>query len=221
MISINQIEKVQEIRNWDTNELTGYKVNDTIFVPIDNGNTMYRNIQEWVKKGNTITPAYTDKERLAYLKNQLYRQIQNIADTKTKEAKNYIAQMNMTQDQWERYQIKYQKAKEAVDSGDYSYFDAEASLVDGITAEDLAKAVINAYETAQSAFANFVQLIEVYRRKANKEVDGLQNVDEINLAKEYLEKAKAFDENTTEDDIKVLFDEFETALNDLRNSNTD
>ena len=46
----------------------GYVVNDTTFVPMDEDNSDYRKIQEWIDEGNTPSP-YTppkvnDKERI-------------------------------------------------------------------------------------------------------------------------------------------------------------
>ena len=52
---INKIEKTQSNL---TNEFNGYKMtldNGTItFVPLDEANTDYQAIQEWIAKGNTV-----------------------------------------------------------------------------------------------------------------------------------------------------------------------
>jgi len=66
---------IKEIRNIETNELTGYSYNG-MHVPIDPNNRHYQEIQKLVKEGKeTIEPAYTPEERLDYLKQNKKQEI--------------------------------------------------------------------------------------------------------------------------------------------------
>ena len=62
------IKSVKEIRDIETDTLTGYLV-DGMQVPLDNGNRHYMEVQEWLKT-NTAQLAYTKAERGAYLLKQ-------------------------------------------------------------------------------------------------------------------------------------------------------
>ena len=56
------IKSVKE--QWDNitdRNITGYKVNGTMSVPIANGNSHYQDVLEWLKT-NTPEPQYTDEE---------------------------------------------------------------------------------------------------------------------------------------------------------------
>ena len=58
---------IKEIRDIKTNELTGYNL-DGMYVPLDPSNRHYQEIQEVIKKGVKVEPAYTDEERFDYFK---------------------------------------------------------------------------------------------------------------------------------------------------------
>ena len=62
------IKSVKEIRDIETDTLTGYLV-DGMQVPLAEGNRHYKEVQEWLKD-NTPEPAYTEEERNAYLLKQ-------------------------------------------------------------------------------------------------------------------------------------------------------
>ena len=56
MITINTVEKIYDLD--DSSRATCYKVtysNDVVsFVPLDEANTDYQAIQEWIAEGNTV-----------------------------------------------------------------------------------------------------------------------------------------------------------------------
>ena len=56
MITINTVEKLYDLD--DSSRATCYKVtysNDVVsFVPLDEANTDYQAIQEWISEGNTV-----------------------------------------------------------------------------------------------------------------------------------------------------------------------
>ena len=56
MITINTVEKIYDLD--DSSKATCYKVtysNDVVsFVPLDEANTDYQAIQEWISEGNTV-----------------------------------------------------------------------------------------------------------------------------------------------------------------------
>ena len=62
------IKSVKEIRDIETDTLTGYLV-DGMTVPLAEGNRHYKEVQEWLKT-NTAQLAYTKAERDAYLLKQ-------------------------------------------------------------------------------------------------------------------------------------------------------
>jgi len=199
--------KVKEQRNIESNELTGYLLNG-IFVPRDRGNRHYQEIQKWIKKGNQPEPAFTEEERLNYFKNKLINNIQNIADTKSKEAKNYIAGKKVTPEQINRYELKYQTALKCKETEDYTPLQLEADL-QRITPEELAELIIQKHDKWIAELQKYTALIEAYRVKAQTIVENLETLENIEKAKELLEKAKGFGLGTTEEQIKALFKEFE------------
>ena len=58
---------IKEIRDIKTNKLTGYNL-DGLYVPLVQENRHYQEIQEAIKKGAKVEPAYTDEERFDYFK---------------------------------------------------------------------------------------------------------------------------------------------------------
>ncbi len=71
--------KVKEIRDIETNKLTGYLLNGTL-VPLDKSNRHYREIQEWIKEGSQPDPAFTEEERLEYFKNKKINYLKQMRD---------------------------------------------------------------------------------------------------------------------------------------------
>ena len=74
------IKKVKEQRDIETNALTGYIINDTIYVPIDPANRHYQEIQEWIKQGGIIEQAFTEAERLEHFKQKLIKELKEKRD---------------------------------------------------------------------------------------------------------------------------------------------
>jgi len=68
MINSIKFKSVKEIRDIETDALTGYLV-DGMQVPLAEGNRHYMEVQEWLKT-NTAQLAYTKAERDAYLLKQ-------------------------------------------------------------------------------------------------------------------------------------------------------
>jgi len=66
--------KIKELRNMETDELTGYSVGG-LFVPLDPNNRHYQEVQKWIAEGNQPEPAYIAEERLNYIKNKLYKNL--------------------------------------------------------------------------------------------------------------------------------------------------
>jgi len=203
-----KIITVKENRNIEDNQLISYIVNGSNHVPIDPDNYLYQKVLEWINNGNTPEPAFTEEERLNYLKEKLKNDIQFSASKKINELKMLIIGVT-DPNQLEVYEVKYEKAKEAMETGDYSYFEPDA-WVDGVSPEEEANLVIQNYEASKEAIAKYIPLIEMYRRKAKKIVDGFTTIEEIERGYELLNKANEFGLETTEDDIKALFEEFET-----------
>jgi protein subunit release factor A len=63
----NTIQTVKEIRDIDTDQLTGYLINNSMHVPLSEGNRHYKEVQEWIAEGNIPEPAYTSDELENYL----------------------------------------------------------------------------------------------------------------------------------------------------------
>jgi len=68
-----QITSVKEIRDISTNELTGYLVNNAVFVPIDPANSDYQAVQAWISAGNVPDPAFTLDEIRNFVKNNVHQ----------------------------------------------------------------------------------------------------------------------------------------------------
>jgi len=157
---------------------------------------------------NNKTLFYKDFRTLDEQKSALYDAIQSLTDTKTKELKNYIAGKRVTPEQVDRYEQKYQLALKCKEAGDYTPLNLEAEL-QGITGEDLANLIIEKHDEWVAELQKYTALIEAYRVKAQTIVEGLETIEDIEKAQMLIDKAKEFDVNTTEDEIKALFEDFE------------
>ena len=74
------IKTVKEIRDIDTDTLTGYLV-DGKSVPLSDGNKDYQEVQEWLKT-NTSEPAYTQAELDKHTQDKINQEArQYLADT--------------------------------------------------------------------------------------------------------------------------------------------
>ena len=70
---------IKEIKDIETNELTGYKYNG-MFVPLEPTNRHYQEIQKLIKNGIEVEPAYTEEERLNYFKNKKIQELKKERD---------------------------------------------------------------------------------------------------------------------------------------------
>lgn len=71
--------RVKEIRDLQTNELTGYFLEE-LRVPLAEGNRHYQQIQEWIAEGNTPEPAFTEEELNILTQQKLAREAKQIRD---------------------------------------------------------------------------------------------------------------------------------------------
>jgi len=63
------MKTVKYIANIETpTDYTGYIVDNTMQVPLDQDNRHYKMVQDWIAEGNTPEPAYTQDELDAYAK---------------------------------------------------------------------------------------------------------------------------------------------------------
>ena len=186
-------------------DLTGYLVNGSIHVPLDSNNRLYKKIQ---KSDIEIEPAYTEEELLSKVKKDLISKIQSLSDTKTNELKNYVVSKKITTEQIDRYERKYQLAVKCKENNDFTLLELEASL-QGLTGSDLANLIIQKHDEWTTELENNMVKIEAYRIKAQNLVGSIVDLDTLSKANVLLEKAKQFDVNTTDDEIKTLFKEFE------------
>ncbi len=76
MNKLNWIKSVKEQRNIETGELTGYLVNNNLFVPIAEGNRHYEDVKEWLKN-NTPEPAFDLEDYKKWKKQQIKQAFQN------------------------------------------------------------------------------------------------------------------------------------------------
>lgn len=75
---------IKEIRDIETNQLTGYQL-DGMFVPLDPSNRHYKEIQEAIKQGIEIEPAFTEEERLDYFKSKKIKELKRERDNQVKQ----------------------------------------------------------------------------------------------------------------------------------------
>ena len=203
---------IKEIRDIETGELKGYN-KDGLFIPLDSKNRYYKEVQKLIKEDAEVFPAYSDEERLDYFKRTRLQKLLNLADKKTQEVKNTLAGFVVTQEQAERYRIKYQEAIKAIENDDYSFFEAEAKLL-GIEAEDLVKQVKEAGDNWNAEINKQISLIEAYRVKAKSIILSLDKVEQFKVVDKYLEEAKNI-ASITIDGLESIFEDFEKELNEI------
>jgi len=212
-MKINTVKEIRELSKQVTlkdgtqqteypGNLIGYLVNGSINVPLDPNNRLYKKIQKF----KNIEPAYTDDELLNKAKEDLINKIQSLTDTKTKELKNYVAGKKLTDEQIDRYEQKYQLALQCKRNNDFTPLELEASL-QGLTGSDLADLIIQKHDEWLKELQANITKIEAYRVKAQSLINNATDLDTLSKANILLEKAKEFDINTTDNEIKALFEE--------------
>ena len=131
-----------------------------------------------------------------------YKQLQELCDTKSKQAKNFIAGKEVTDEQVRRYEEKYQIAKEYKATGAYAdRLKLEADL-QGLTVDELADLITQKGDAWNEAIITFNARIEAFRVK----VADLIESGEIDKANEIIEKAKDLGADATDEDVKALFE---------------
>jgi len=65
------IQTVKEQRDPRTKELTGYLVNNSLFVPIADGNTHYEAVKEYITDGGVVEPAFTLDDLKSFKKSEI------------------------------------------------------------------------------------------------------------------------------------------------------
>ena len=134
--------------------------------------------------------------------NNAYTSLQKLCDTKSQEAKNYIAGYYISNEQLARYEEKYQIAMEYKANGKYpDVLELEADLK-GITIDKLVNLIITKGQAYKQALIKFNAKIEAFRVKVK---DLIKN-NEIDKVMSIIEKAKKLGVNTKDEDIKVLFE---------------
>ena len=137
--------------------------------------------------------------------NNAYTSLQKLCDTKSQEAKNYIAGKKVTDEQLARYKEKLEIAQEYKTNGSYAdVLKLEADLK-GITVDELADLIITKGNEYKQKLIEFNAKIEAFRVKVSKMIED----GEIDKANKIIEKARSFGADTTDDDIKALFDDNE------------
>ena len=127
--------------------------------------------------------------------------LQNLCDTKSQEAKNYINGTKVTPEQLVRYKEKYEIAKAFKKDGSFSeQLQLEAELT-GLTVGELADLIVSKGDTYKQILTSFNVRIEAFRVKV-KSLIAEGQLDKVN---QILETAKNFDVTITDDEIKELF----------------
>ncbi len=129
--------------------------------------------------------------------------LNSLCDSKSKQAKNYIAGREVTDEQVKRYEEKYQIAKEYQGSGLYAdKLQLEADL-QGLSVDALANLIIQKGNTWHEAILAFNSRIEAFRIKVSKLIEA----GEVDKANNIIEQARAFGADTNDEEIKALFHE--------------
>jgi hypothetical protein len=184
----NKIYAFEDNVKQETIELVEQKHNTTL-TPISE--TEYKSFKLFGIFDKTEEEIEAKENELAFTnaKETLLNDIQSLADTKTKELKNYIAGKKVTPEQVDRYEQKYQLAMKCKEAGDYTPLNLEAEL-QGITGEELANLIIEKHDEWVAELQKYTALIEAYRVKAQTIVESLETLEDIEKAQTLLDKAK-------------------------------
>lgn len=133
----------------------------------------------------------------------LYKLLQQVCDRKSIHAKNFIAGKEVTDEQLQRYEEKYEVAKEYMASGDYEESLKLEADMQGLTVEELAKLIVGMGDSYREKLVSFNAKIEAFRVKVSK-IIASGNVEK---ASKIIEQAKSLGADTTDDQIMELFNE--------------
>jgi len=207
MIKLKQEIKKEFNTQLNKNEykivLTGYELNG-IHIPLDPNNRYYKKVQELISKGEVPEPQYTEANLNPYIQKELLNELNSLCDTKSKEAENYIAGMRVSDKQLQRYIDKYNIVIKYL--ADTSNTDLKASVtlaadLAGSSVDDYCNLIKEKHDQYISALETLNNKIDAFRVKVKQLI--LNN--EFDKVEGILEKAKNFNANTTDDEIKALF----------------
>jgi hypothetical protein len=134
--------------------------------------------------------------------NTTYKNLQNLCDTKSKEAKRYIVGREVTEEQLARYEEKYQIAKEYKISGKYKDRLSLEAKLQNLTVDDLADLIIKKGNEYKEALITFNSRIEAFRVK----VSNIIEQGDLDKANKIIEEAYNLDVNSSDDDVAKLFE---------------
>ena len=138
---------------------------------------------------------------------ELYKKIDKFADTKTKEAKNYIAGKTVTDEQLLRYERKYEMAKAYKTDGSYKdELSWEAELT-GITVDELADLIVNTAMVYNKELNSTIAKIEAFRVKLGNWV----KAGKYNNVESILAEAYKLPVDVSIDEIKNLIAKYESS----------
>ena len=213
---MKQIKLLQNITNDYKLEPMGYQL-DGLFIPLDKGNRHYQNIQKLLNNSEAeLVNQYTKQDVLDKAKQYQLNSLNDLANQKTNEAKNYISGQKVTYDKLERYRIKYQEAIKAIADSNYNYFEPEATLK-GITPKDLATLVKTRGDEWNTEITKYVAIIEAYRVKAKSIIENTTTLDEFVLISKFINYAKTLPVNVTTSELVTLFGYYESFKTKLNN----
>jgi molybdopterin converting factor small subunit len=134
--------------------------------------------------------------------NTIYKDLQDLCDTKSKEAKKYIIGREVTDEQLARYEEKYQIAKEYKTSGRYKDRLSLEAKLQGLTVDDLADLIIKKGDEYKEALITFNARIEAFRVK----VSNIIEQGDLDKANEIIKEAYNLGANSSDDDVAKLFE---------------
>jgi hypothetical protein len=122
----------------------------------------------------------------------------DLCDMKLKQAEKYIAKKEI-----ECYiEKEYNLVKEALNNNNVSFFEPEALLL-GTTAKEEFDKALKMKQAYEAKYNEFATRIRAFRRAVTKLIE----TGKIDKANKIINKAKEFGADTSNEDIKALFEE--------------
>ena len=129
------------------------------------------------------------------------KSLQQLCDKKTQEARAYINGSKVSQEQLDRYNEKYDLAKQyKADGSNKNKLALEAELKN-MSVDDLANLIIEKGDLYKDALTTFNSRIEAFRVK----VSSIIEAGEIDKANDVISEASKLGATATDDDVKALF----------------
>jgi hypothetical protein len=136
------------------------------------------------------------------MKEESLSKLQTLCDKKSVEAKTYINGGYVSAEQLARYEEKLKMAQAFLTDGSYESVLALEAEIQGVSVEDLAKAIVAKGAAYENALLSFNAKIEAFRVSVNKIIEQKQ----FETANAIIEKAYALGAGATDADIKALFE---------------